>query len=325
MRQRILILGASGFVGQHLFRALAASDWASPVAASRRAANSSSIPVDATQLDQVKQALGGVSGVVNCVAGSPATIIDGARALFAAAAAQPLAPAIVHLSSMAIYGATTGDVDESASSGHGLSPYGEAKHEAEKFAASYPSSVVLRPGIVYGPGSSQWSGRIGQLLFARRLGDLGNGGDGYCNLVYIDDLVQAIIQSLRRPGARGRIFNLSLPQPPTWNEYFTLYAKALGAVPVKRIPARRLKIETKLLAPPLKIAEIVISRIAPGLAPRVPKAIPGSLVHLFRQEIRLNVNAATHDLGLRWTALADGLARTAAWYDASTSRPIAGH
>jgi len=325
MKQRILVLGASGFIGRRLFRALATSDWASPVAGSRRTMDSpgrgmdepSSIRVDATNPGQVERALKGISGVVNCVAGNPETIVNSARALFAAAASQPIAPTIVHLSSMAIYGSTTGDVDESASSSRERSAYGEAKYRAEQFAASYPNSVVLRPGIVYGPESSQWSARIAQMLFARRLGDLGAGGDGYCNLVYVDDLVQAIIQSLRDPGVRGRTFNLSLPHPPTWNEYFMLYAQALGAVPVKRIGARRLKIEAKVLAPPLKIAELLAGRIAPRLAPRIPQAIPNSLVGLFRQEIKLNASAATHDLDLRWTPLNDGLARTAAWYRAS--------
>ena len=35
-KQRVLVLGAGGFVGRHVMAALATSDWATPVAAVRR-------------------------------------------------------------------------------------------------------------------------------------------------------------------------------------------------------------------------------------------------------------------------------------------------
>ena len=38
MKQRIVVLGAGGFIGRHIVSALAASDWAAPVAAAHRAA-----------------------------------------------------------------------------------------------------------------------------------------------------------------------------------------------------------------------------------------------------------------------------------------------
>ncbi|WZB74124.1 NAD-dependent epimerase/dehydratase family protein [Achromobacter insuavis] len=37
MKQRILVLGANGYVGRRVVAALAASDWAEPVAGVRRA------------------------------------------------------------------------------------------------------------------------------------------------------------------------------------------------------------------------------------------------------------------------------------------------
>ncbi len=320
MKQRILVIGGGGFIGKRLVTALASTNWAEPISASRRAhvstvpAGATAQPLDATDTGQMCEALKDVSAVVNCVSGSTDTIVNSARALFAAAGALNQVPGVVHLSSMAVYGESVGEVDETVAIGKALSAYGAAKAEAEKIAAAYPSVVILRPGIVYGPGSSQWSERVARWLWARRLGDLGAAGDGYCNLVYVDDTVEAILRSLQRPNIQGRIFNLSLPKPPTWNEYFLLYAEALGAVPIARIGRRRLTIETKALAPPLKIAEIIAGKFMPSLGRALPPAIPPSLLTTFAQEIKMNVAAAEHALEMRWTQLDEGLRHAAAEY-----------
>jgi len=326
---RVLVLGATGFIGKRVLGALGASGWASPVAASRRRANlagadqTESVQLDATDAGQLRRAMEGVTAVVNCVLGNSRTIIEGARALFSVAGGMPHPPRIVHFSSMAVYGDAACEVDESAAPVGRLSAYGAAKFETERLAAANPSIVTLRPGIVYGPGGAQWSGRIAQLLYAHRLGDLGRGGDGYCNLVYIDDVAEAVLRALQSPEAEGKAFNLSLPDPPTWNEYLSRYAAALGAVPVSRIAHRRLRLESTLLAPPQKIAEIIAGKFSPPLARRLPQAIPPSLVRLFQQEIRLKVDLAEQVLGLRWTDLERGLTETAAWYRPKASNSAA--
>lgn len=328
MKARILVLGATGFIGSRVQGALAACDWATPIAASRRrviragADQPERVQLDATDAGQLRRALEGVTGVVNCVLGNSRTIVDSARALFSVAGGMSQPPRIVHFSSLAVYGEAVGDVDESAVPVGRLSAYGTAKFETERLAAANPSIVMLRPGIVYGPGGAQWSGRIAQLLYAHRLGDLGRGGDGYCNLVYIDDVAEAVLRALRLPSASARTFNLSLPDPPTWNEYLCRYAAALGAVPVSRIAQRRLRLESKLLAPPQKIAEIIVGKISPRLARRLPQPIPPSLVRLFEQEIRMNVDLAEQVLGMRWTPFEEGLSRTAAWYRPKASNSV---
>jgi nucleoside-diphosphate-sugar epimerase len=327
VKARILVLGATGFIGSRVLGALAACDWAAPIAASRRRLNRAgadqpdSVQLDATDAGQLRRAMQGVTGVVNCVLGNSRTIVDSARALFSVAGGLSQPPRIVHFSSLAVYGEAVGDIDESAAPVGRLSAYGTAKLETERLAAANPSIVTLRPGIVYGPGGTQWSGRMAQLLYAHRLGDLGRGGDGYCNLVYIDDVAEAVLRALRLPSAAGT-FNLSLPDPPTWNEYLCRFAAALGAVPVSRIAQRRLRLESKLLAPPQKIAEIIVGKLSPRLARRLPQPIPPSLVRLFQQEIRMNVGLAERVLGLRWTPLEEGLSRSAAWYRPKASNSV---
>ncbi|HEY3731128.1 MAG TPA: NAD(P)-dependent oxidoreductase [Steroidobacteraceae bacterium] len=318
---RVLVLGADGFIGARLVQALATTDWAEPVASGRRPAavdashasrQVARMCFDATDESALAQALGQVDAAVNCVAGNAQTIVDGARALVGAALRQTRPPRLVQLSSMAVYGAVSGLTSESAPL-RGLDPYAQAKIGAEKEFATYSQAVLLRPGIVYGPHSRQWSERIARWLFARRLGDLGALGDGCCNLLYVDDVTRAVLECLKRPGLQGQVFNLSMAAPPTWNDYLIRFARALGAVPVRRLGRRRLQIETKLLAPPLKIAEIVVKKA--GLRRlSLPEPIPPSLLRLCQQEIRLDVARAEQLLLLRWTALDEGLQQTAQWW-----------
>jgi nucleoside-diphosphate-sugar epimerase len=315
MTMRVLVLGADGFIGSHLVTALAGSDWASPIACGRRARTVGAtdpiarLQFDATDESALHQALQSADAVVNCIAGSTRTIVDGARALVAAAARQPRPPRLVHLSSMAVYGNASGVVTESAPL-RAEDAYAKAKIAAEADCQRYSQAVILRPGIVYGPRSRQWTERVARWLSAHRLGDLGAAGDGYCNLVYVADLVAAVALCLRLPGMAGQVFNLAMAQPPTWNEYFVAFARALGAVPVARIGRRRLKIETKLLAPPLKVAEILCRKVGIS-ALRLPEAIPPSLLRLWQQDIRLDVTRAEQLLQLQWTALEDGLRQAA--------------
>jgi nucleoside-diphosphate-sugar epimerase len=315
---RVLVLGADGFIGAHLIGALAASDWATPTAAGRRPrAASAGDPIarlqfDATDQDALEHALQGSDAVVNCISGSGQTIAASARALLAAAARQSRPPRVVHMSSMAVYGAASGLASESAPL-DGTDAYALAKIAAESDCSRYSEAVVLRPGIVYGPRSRQWTERVGRWLVQRRVGDLGAAGDGCCNLVYVDDVVSAIFQCLRLPGIAGQAFNLAMAEPPTWNDYFIAFARQIDAVPVARIGRRRLKLETKVLAPPLKIAEILLAKARLHWI-TLPEPIPSSLLRLWRQDMRLDVTRAEQLLQLRWTSLADGLAQSARWF-----------
>lgn len=291
MTLRVLILGAHTFVGAKVIAALAKSDWATPVESAARSA------VAAAELD-------GIDAVFNGTMGRPEEIVRQARGLYTAIGART-GIRVVHLSSMTVYGSYTGLAAESAPLRTDLGAYGAAQVEAESLAAAYSQTVILRPGCEYGAGCPQWSERIARLLRSHRLGDLGARGDGICNLVYADDLVAAIAKALRLPGIEGGCFNLAMASPPTWNEYFTAFGCALGAVPVARIGSRRLRIESWVAAP-LKILELLGARPPPPLTP--------SFLKLCAQEITLDSRRAEAALGITWTALDDGLRQTAAAY-----------
>jgi 2-alkyl-3-oxoalkanoate reductase len=213
-------------------------------------------------------------------------------------------------------------VDESTPMRGDVGSYSVAKVEAERIATRCPQATRLRPGIVYGPGGPQWCTRIAAWLFERRVGDLGAAGDGYCNLIHVDDVAKAALLALRNPAAAGEAFNLSLDDPPTWNEYFQQFAGALGAVPTVRISRRRLAIETKLVAPPLKVLEILLGRLHLGRS-WLPEPIPPSILSLWRQEIRLSMSKTTRTLGLVCKPLPEGIRETAEAFN--RSRAARGH
>ena len=157
-------------------------------------------------------------------------------------------------------------------------------------------AVILRPTCVFGPASPQWTTRLARLLQARRIGDLGAAGDGWCNLAFIDDVVAGIIAALDAPDIVGKAFNVSSTSELTWNAFLTAFARALGATPVRRIAPRMLRVETKLLAPVRRIA---------GMAVRAPitEAITPSLVALWSQDIRIDCARAQESLRLPRTSV----------------------
>lgn len=295
--QRVLIVGSTSFVGRRIVAALKNTPWATVVSSEAAAAP-----------------LGNIDAVVNASMGSAAAITAAATTLYPALAAQAPGARVVHLSSMTVYGTQDGTFAETETlPEHPHGSYAAAHVAAEILAQKSGHCIVLRPGVEYGPDCPAWSTRVAAWLTQRRIGDLGAGGDGSANLIYIDDLVAAVLASLKVELSGNHVFNLAMAAPPSWNEYLIAFALALRAVPVRRMTARRWSIETKVLAAPLKIAELAALKLSAARS-WLPPPIPPSFKHLCRQEIRLEVQQIERQLGMRWTPLSQGLQATARWY-----------
>jgi nucleoside-diphosphate-sugar epimerase len=316
-KMRVLVLGGTGYIGSRVCERLAQTAWATPVSASSRHAGGNGVRVDSTDMASLARALHDIDAVVNCVAGNRRAIAEGARAL-ALACIEVGCPRIVHLSSMSVYGPREGVVRDDAGTDPSLGWYARAKCEAEHcmaaFARAGGTAIVLRPGCVWGPGSQLWVGRIARLLSARRLGDLGAAGDGWSNLVHVDDVCDAIQAALQLPEAPGRVraYNLAAPDSPRWNDYFVDLALAIGATPVRRISQWQVRLDAWLGGPPLKIAQTAFAKLGRRAA-RVPDPLPPNLVGLWERHLRLESPGAERDLDLRWTPYATGLSQSAQW------------
>lgn len=321
---KILILGGSGYIGKRLFDALKTTAWALPVMASRKKVSSSTlmghVAIQINTLDEsaLTAALKDFDAVVNCVAGDGRSISDGAHVLVQAALAAKC-KRIVHLSTMSVYGLAEGSVDEGAPSDPRAGWYGKAKIEAEghikEFVAQGGQAAVLRPGCVFGPGSELWVGRVGRWLQAKRLGDLGISGDGWSNLVHVDDICQAIALALQLKVMPGELptFNLAAPDSPRWNDYFIDLALNIQAVPVQRIGQRQLQLDAFLISPPLKVLQQALTRFGKSKA-ILPDPLPPGLLRLFSQHIYLDSALAIKNLGLAWTPYSTSLKNSVDWF-----------
>jgi len=319
---RVLILGASGYIGRILFRQLQKAGWAEPGRASRGPGRGPAIlehpHVDSRDPQALANALRKYECVINCVAGDFDSIAKGAECL-ARVAKDVGCQRIVHLSTMSVYGRQEGLLSEQAPLDPTLGWYAAAKCAAEDHMRTYARGggtvAVLRPGCVYGAGSELWVGRPARWLHARRIGDIGAAGDGCANLVHVEDVCAAVLAATRLPLSPGELatYNLAAPDSPRWNEYLIDLALGVGATPVRRISARKLQLDAYLAGPPLKVIEKILDRV--GIEHRwLPDPLPPALLRLWRQDIRLDSAAASKQLALRWTDYASGLKESCEWF-----------
>jgi nucleoside-diphosphate-sugar epimerase len=318
---RVLFLGGSGHIGQR-WMALQARQGPGPRAIEAFSASRQAHPeqprhlrLDVRDAPQLRRALQGMDAVVNGAAGSASAIAQGTAQVCEAALHLKLR--LIHLSTQSVYGPFEGRVHESMPLDDRQGWYGRAKCEAElrvrQMVRQGGQAVVLRPGCVGGAGSRLWVARLAQWLQAGRLGELGARGDGWTNLVHVDDVCQAINRALELPLRAGElpIFNLAAPDSPRWNDYFTDMAVAL-ALPLQRLTARQLWLDSHLAAPPLKAAQWLGRRLGLSVS-HWPEALPPGLPRLWAQQIQLDSQAASERLQLAWTPYAVGLADAVRW------------
>ncbi|UUZ73581.1 NAD-dependent epimerase/dehydratase family protein [Polaromonas sp. P1(28)-8] len=326
---RVLVLGGSGHIGKQLVETLKNTAWAIPVSASRRTAgagngNVETLRVDSRDLQALTAALEGFDAVVNCVAGDARSISEGARAR--AGRTGHAVPA--HCS-------PEHDVGLWPRGRHGPRRHGDqpqprlvrpgqmrrGKAHARDLHAAAARSWCCGPAAFSAPAASCGSAASGRWLQTGRLGDLGAAGDGWSNLVHVDDVCRALIAALQLPVRPGDmpVFNLAAPDSPRWNDYFVDLALALHATPVPRIGPRQLRLDALLAGPPLKVMQLALKRLGRP-ASGVPDPMPPGLIRLWAQHIHLDATLAEQTLGVTWTPYAVGLQSCADWFTGNTAQ-----
>ena len=140
---------------------------------------------------------------------------------------------VVHLSSMAVHGYRFPEVlTEEFPLTTGGDAYSMSKAEGETLAFAIGAAkgveiVALRPSLVYGPRSPYWVVSYFERTKNEQI-TLIDGGAGLANLVWVDDVVEAMITAWQHPAAAGEAFLISGEHPVTWREYIGRFAEMCG-------------------------------------------------------------------------------------------------
>jgi nucleoside-diphosphate-sugar epimerase len=229
----VAILGANGFVGGHLLRALRASgDHARAVVRNPHFApqDKNRRVADACDVYALRDALAGCDYAVHAVLGSPDVILGSLAPLYAAAQAVGI-KRIVYISTGSVHGQSPapGTDESSPLTVRHAFPYNTAKVRAERKlrrlrARGTVEIVILRPTIVFGPGS-RWVFDFADDLHSRTA-YLVSGAYGICNSIYVDNLAHAVRLALRIPDIDGEVFLVGDQETVTWRDLYRPIAEA---------------------------------------------------------------------------------------------------
>jgi nucleoside-diphosphate-sugar epimerase len=258
--KRVLVTGATGFIGGRLAQRLAAEEGAIVTGTGRQLDKVPFLTELEVKLEQadlqdtavMRQILAGQEIVFHCAAlrakhRATDDVAQHVNSTVIASLMRQAADAgvkrFVHVSSMNAYGPPQRPVvDEN----HPLNSrqrdtYGRTKAQGEEIAWETIADldlelVVVRPGMVYGPRSDGWSIRMVEVL-QKGLPVIFGNGQGNTYQVYIDNLIDGMLLTAVHPQAVGEAFNF-LDPPVDWNTFFGYYA-AMSGEKARAIPCGR--------------------------------------------------------------------------------------
>mgnify|MGYP003705976295 FL=1 len=298
---RVLVTGATGFLGARCMRVLA-ENGLSPIATGRRAEAAPEgfpfIPADLASSDTLA-AVPSVDAVVHCAARSAPW---GPRAAFErdnVLATENLlhwaertgVKRIVHISTPALYFDFKDQIDlhEQAVSSWPINLYAETKAKAEALVQASPlPSTILRPRAIYGPGDTALLPRLQRAIEAGPLPRL-RGGRAVTNITHVDDVCRAVLQSLNVPSSDG-IYNIAGPEPLRLTELVERIAKA------QNLPLRWRSVPLPLVLGAAQLLEATYRGFRLAGEPRFTRYSVG----IFGYSLTLNTQRAAEDLG--WIA-----------------------
>jgi nucleoside-diphosphate-sugar epimerase len=194
---------------------------------------------DTSRAERLAQALEGFEVVVNASLGDSHKMLMETKAVYEGCQRAGVR-LLIHLSSAVVFDRAKmkpGQGEPDRIERHWML-YARAKLASEKYLANCiadtpsPAVVVLRPSLIWGP-RSPWSLYPVKAL-DRGVAWLGCGGNGVCNLIYVDNLNRCIRRVIENGSAISGFYNVRDPDPIRWVDYFTAIASQLG-YPMDRI------------------------------------------------------------------------------------------
>ena len=239
-QEKILITGASGFIGGHLMNSLK-QDGKDVVGVDLKSDCKDVIKADLSKPETVKDALKGCSIVIHTAAMVSNAMSDEAMwktnvvntSSLIKLAIECSVKRFVHISSIVVYGNIAEcEISEKmpVNSTGGNYVHTKILSEHALLQAKLKNDIeliILRPGDVYGPGSRPWIIEPIKAIKNKQF-MLPSNGQGFFRPVFIDDLIKGIKLACHAESASGEIINLSCEGYVTTEEYFTYHYQWLG-------------------------------------------------------------------------------------------------
>jgi 2-alkyl-3-oxoalkanoate reductase len=315
---RVLVTGAAGFIGGHVVEVLSARGHAVRALVRARVdrpwlASAEQVEGDITRNESLHAAVQDCDGVVHCAAVADFGVtsdtwhsvnVRGTEHVVAAARAAGVGR-LVHLSTFLVHEPREGVcIDENGPiAAHPPAGYVASKVAADalvRSAASDLSVVVLRPGVVYGPRDGAALPRIVALLSSGRFWFVA-GGRFHAHVVYVENLVDAVVASIERTAAAGAYLVIDHP-PVEVREFIWEIADGLGMPrPARSVPR-------------------FIAVAAERARQKLPRALRGETLlrrygmQVFTRDLRFSTERAQRELGFcSRIPYAEGMGRLVAW------------
>jgi 2-alkyl-3-oxoalkanoate reductase len=247
---KILVTGASGFVGGAFFERFREADGLTLHGVGRRRMDASdytaidlSQPFDLRFDPDVVLHAAARSSPWGTRADYRRQNVDATRQVIEFCCRRGL-PRLVYVSSSSVFyrdGDQLGLTEESPIGPEFVNEYAATKYEGERLVRAYPGEwVIVRPRAVFGPGDTVLFPRVLAAARRGRLPMIDNGGAAAVgDLIYIDTLSDYLRAAVTSPQAVGRAFNLTNNQPVAiWPFLLDVFDRLGLPRPTRRVSLR---------------------------------------------------------------------------------------